>query len=1491
MTDPQIALAQGTVNLPQPDGAMEVTNPVVVPRRMADRLAHMDPDLYDTSPESHLSRLLKALLGDAGVGRLEKSALLARLQHSLHGTHFYDLDRFYGALFGAQRASAELIGANPYTDMLTDEEWEAIGVADDSFRTRVEQLARAINFGATPTGMELAAEALLGCDVDIYESFVTADRAVQTYDDLEGLGTYGDLEAFRYGELEGDDTGVPVGSINRAVFVVVPKREITEEERYDVLRVLSVLKPAASIVRIRPLGQPHLTSVALRDVAADSEMWRIIQKTPRGLDPPAAKRRPPFTAYQGEAWSHVPEAAGVASYTLLPDDSVGQFHVVGTVRVTGADGKPIIRTYTPDLAVASLDHIMGGRAVSDGILARHPYAGAMRGNLLVFHNRNFYEDYENFRAVNNAGRTVHNIMTDGYYLYDAGAAIPFGGGHKTFQDFWATPERPMSDTTREVVEMRFRSPHLVNHIALELPRFPHKATVQAWDPDQGGWVTMREWTVRESFPEVVSRRVAWGTKQPDTRHPQHSVAGHWMKVSDTVAAVRTERVRVVLQRGPYGDPPKDWRRQAQAYSLGVKNWDVGYRIRGRDDIPEPDESLGGGFATTIDSQGNTVVLDVAENLAENLLNHSGQTWRSEPQPTNRAVVNLYLDARDEHGEGQLIDTFRLDPSKSGAHLNIYWANQDTYGSFPAADKALDLLVGGVVTNSARGVTFSDADPAWLAIDNAQTQFDPSAHWWMGMRFQPRTAINETSGLRMFFGDGQHLVVLAGYDAGLPKVGVIAADTDLNIVGTAIATFDAAPSDQCYLSVWNDNSGLHIAVAYRDQIQQADTPVSGTIPRPENLYIGGHPSTDGTDMRMDGFFLKVGDAVDPIDSMRSNFNSYLLRKSPTRQGNDFTANTILRYHPSFSTADKIIIRGGLPRLFESLSWHPVGRDYKVTKGFVRVPPVRAKFWKFEFTDLVPEPMESFLPITRHVRVFPPEVAGEGPRLAPPRDQWPGLKPHLRASYNVPYRDTPVPTSKALPSLPPTAAQYVTDLAQSEKMRGLSWLFGYRPWQIGHAVPRFQTVGQHRYDEYDIVDTSKLGFFVGLKEIEAYRTDYEADDDTAVYRERFHDDANIESSNWTQTDGRLSAPEQGSVATSKPFRSRHSIRAVQFASTQTDAIQIVNDDDFRDESLATSTWDDETKWHAYGDGRLTYRSGDSSVEISRDLDAFAQGPGSVGYGSSLMAPPMHPVFSFRDGGASSPLSQAAGGIESGLASTSPAGMLHAAARVTALTDTENPLVLQIVGSDGTVLAESQQFLKRGETKEWSVGYQLGAFDRGGYSLYEPRTLMDVPMHPVAHGDPAVSTGDVPTIAPDELVRVRLIQQGASTDTWKVDRLSIFDDGIVWEFSNDGGETWYEALDIRNNADGVLVFPRPSNALCWRVTSYRPNRDVTSLQIRPWYERQMGTVMGVPQRGPNVSSFDHEPPIDLDPEFKAWSNPVPRWWWRAGRRFPILPSSSIT
>lgn len=451
---------------------------------------------------------------------------------------------------------------------------------------------------------------------------------------------------------------------------------------------------------------------------------------------------------------------------------------------------------------------------------------------------------------------------------------------------------------------------------------------------------------------------------------------------------------------------------------------------------------------------------------------------------------------------------------------------------------------------------------------------------------------------------------------------------------------------------------------------------------------------------------------------------------------------------------------------------------------------------------------------------------------------------------------------------------------------SWLFGWQQWQVGSRSPRFHDVGFHSYDEYSVRDTSKIGYFVGIKEISAHRTDYRVDDDTRVYRDHFFDGQSIAAgSTWDQNPNMLRG-DTGEVVTSVPHNSQRPVRAIQFAATQSDAVQIIPDDSFQDVALIDNTWKDSTLWHSHGDAVLSYKPTEQAVVISRNLAGVIDPSVLLGVYGRIPQPIVHPVFAIEDDGFDGAVSQASGGIESPLAVTSPRGMIHAAARVTAMTPIVNPLVLQIIGSDGTVLAEEERFFQDGETNEWSVSYHLGSFARIHNQAYETRSIVDDIVRPLAEDGAPVPTGDVPEPAPDELVRVRLIQRGASIDEWKVDRLSIFDDAILWEFSVDGGETWIEALNVRSNPNGVLSFPDPGTSLRWRATAYRDRRVITSLQIRPWYQGQLLTSMSQPNRGPNLSSFDHEPPIHRDPEFSVWHNPVPRWWWLGGNGLPILP-----
>lgn len=161
--------------------------------------------------------------------------------------------------------------------------------------------------------------------------------------------------------------------------------------------------------------------------------------------------------------------------------------------------------------------------------------------------------------------------------------------------------------------------------------------------------------------------------------------------------------------------------------------------------------------------------------------------------------------------------------------------------------------------------------------------------------------------------------------------------------------------------------------------------------------------------------------------------------------------------------------------------------------------------------------------------------------------------------------------------------------------------------------------------------------------------------------------------------------------------------------------------------------------------------------------------------------------------------------------------------------------------------------------------------------------------------------------QMVMARVVQRGASSDKWDIDTISLFADPVVWSFSNDGGFTWLPAYEIRNNPQGVLVFPetipaislaqKPGTALVWRAVSHRPGSTISSLVIRPWYG---GLTSGIDHRAglvaasPNRMPYDDYGDIRADARFRVWNKAVPRWWWykfKIVQRSQALPPDNVS
>lgn len=1244
MANGDLLALQVPVSAPLPKATDTKTNMLLAPISVSDRMRHFPEEVYDLSAESHLVRFVSVLLGDAGAGQLRKRLLVQRLQSTLQGSHFFDLDRFYGPLFGLRRSPEEALDFDPYTQTATTEKWDDADSKDASFRSRIAQFAKALTYGATPTGMELISEALLCVDCEVYESYIQADASYQTYGELEDQygvgspgGTYAGMQGLTYGQLEGEGLARMSGD-ERRVFTVRPKRAITLSEAYDLRQVLNRIKPADCRFVIDASGIPLHDPIPISGAASDSEHWQILSLVAtQSEDPknpyqvvsadPVEQPRPPFSEYQGEAWSYNADMIGVSAFS----EQAGLLRtVLPTQRITFPNG--VSQDYPPQQAILPRRVVQAGRVVSDGILVTSPYSPT-RGTPAI---------YEDRYLISNPGEQVSGLYADGIPVDDLNTLLKSQGSADPFQQnpdsrFWVTPERYMVDMTDDYLEVRLSGDREINYVTLEVSRYPHEVLVEVYDTVNANWVEVHRQQYLDSKPRVLP--VSPESAQQNI-HPQHAGANHWEKIGVRVPRVTGSRVRVRMRR-VQGNPPVLLGRTISPgvrspeievpYSLAVRSLDFGYRVTSRADFDFVDPAGDGVISTTQDVTGSRVEFVVREQSAANLLTEA-DAWCSEPQPVNYAVVNLYLDTRGD-GSGTVIDRFFLDPTHVGPHFSIYYSND-------------------------------------------------------------------------------------------PQV------------------------------------------------------------------------TDGTD-----------------------------------------------------------------EFYAARTWTPIPRDYALQKGFVHLPPTRARYWKFEFTNLVAVPYETFLPISRTVRLFPASLVNDalgnyGQTDSPVPSE---MVPAISAVTQSRYADALNILGAFGPTVPEneysaTEALYFPNLDHQQRFSDQSWVFNFTPWQQGTQAPRFSQVGVHTYDTVEVVSTSKIAFFVGLKSIEAFRTDWEQDEDTEVYFDTLDDFYNLTPGfTWNFDPGYLHSVSPGTLVevTSRVFASKHNVTAIQYATQQSDPVQLVPNDDFRDPAMATYTWDDPDYFLKVGDAQLIYSPGDHSVLTLRYV---VPPPLALDRTGGLVQDVVQPVFSERS--REVPDEQAAaetiGGLSTPLVALSPEGRVYAAVRFTLDTDLTSPLLLQIVRDDGTVLASRSLTGSRGETLEEYVSYDI-------------------------------EEAEVP-------VRARLVQMGKSDDAWRLDTISIFEDAILWDFSVNGGTDWYRAIGIRNNDTGVLTFPNAGNQLRFRARTYRDNQWISAFKIRPWY---VGTKNARPtgtHRGPNLSYYDHDVPIGDDPMFTSWKKPLPYGWYSASKRYPLLPVEGI-
>ena len=1108
---------------------------------------------------------------------------------------------------------------------------------------------------------------------------------------------------------------------------------------------------------------------------------------------------------------------------------------------------------------------------------------------------------------------------------DSNSATAPVKSNTTTAGFWSTPPRSPDTTIRDVFEVRLQSSQPINVINVELARFPHEAHFFLQNL-AGQW---QEILRSNGSPIVITNLDALpGTIYPMSAgqegHPQHYGAGHWVQHDFDIKPVQASVIRIVLVRLITQAGPVDQHGNQVDYSLGVRNFSVGYRIQNRADVPYTPRSPillndRTSFASTTDILGSSVALSLRETGASNLL--TSGVWRSEVQPLTDAVVSLYVDARDLYGQAQTVDRIFLDPLTSGVRMNLYSTSdspvRDLYASSDRIVPTADVLGTHAVLSDGDGLLFP-LTPSFLDIGNSAVQFDVLQPFWLGMVLQPQFASSDTTP-RVFF------------DNGVLQIGWSGTSFFSRLYGLTVMTVSPG--------IFSTNQRYGIAVDFDGntlRLYTQDTPVAS------GHLSSGSPSTlaavIGAGLKP---FIRIGgDANDVTVTSAIRLKSLIL-KAQSPQGQQVydtyfadptgfavdptgtpraitTGSAILRYDPFFATGAPLapygFVGGGVLD-YETCRWTPVNRDFVLARGYADIPQTTACFFKFEFYRLSATTYDDFANAIVNVRLFPSDIVRTG--HAPLRESGntaSGGSPAVQGIASTTYFADQVrlyTTTRAAepsPDYTPTKALYSTNQTVAERLRLQSIYYSLQPWHPTTDLLRFGQTQQHAYEHRQMSFTGRVGYWVGLSGLAMYRVDYTAATDTSRYVEFFRDTAHIASTTWNldPDHGLISTPDTDAgvsivyTTTSKVLASTRKVVGIQFATQQTAPRQLLPDPGFDDVTFA--------HWKPYGsitlsrDADLAINQVGTMLKIDRksvdNLWSAIEGSGQVSWDSIEQSDssPLRPTWAqMQYNGYPS----AAGGVTAVETYPMPSqGRVYAAARVYAPRALTSPLFVQVLDAQERVLSEEAVTVPGGQIVEWFATYTIGenpAVIHQSWSEIEATHPTWADMENRGLWDQV----DLGSTIYDTDLTVRLVQPEASLDVWYVDDLSLFLNPVVWQFSNDMGRNLFPVWDVRNNPNGMFLFPPSTDltvgkGLVWQVSSSMSKQHVSALSIRPVYE---GEMLGRPycetieSGGPNAAQIDQYSAVRDDPMWKQWFSPIPESWFYASRQWFNQQSSQQT
>jgi YVTN family beta-propeller protein len=685
--------AQIASNAPIPAGLYSVTAPLVPDQGVLTQMSNFPPETYNLVFGSSIVKLMSTLTGPAGGGQFRQRQLIDQLRGSVSSTYFTDLDNSLGAALGISRNLAESLPFNPYTTAapsVGSNSWVTMAQADATYRDRLFQVLRAIStYGPSPIGLKLIAESFLLCPCELTEGFRSNTVAALT------------------------------ATPTKAYYITItPHVAPTPQQQYGLMKILNKIKPVNTVITLGTApGVSPYTQVLLSGAYASSSYWEVdATSSAPSIYGSTSVPQFAFGSSQGMAWTVNGSISGVLSYCNNADGTV--YSSTDFEQITWADGT--ITNYIPLYAMTPSSESVLGNLAAPGNSSANPF------NADITTTSEMLLSGAPLSAVQTASTITAQISpqfwsTPTRAYTDISADIievrfsgPMNVNAISFQlaNFPHTAYLQVYDDATSTW-VAFYSQIIATSSPAILPN-PVQALAAKTHPQHFGpncWVP-----VAVRFDPVTFSRARIVLVRPGPTGPtgpissttnlpaayslgvtefsidfivdsaaELTVDANGVPVDGSIIGTSTDVAGNTITYTVYSEPPTvpvgivASGALAAGFTGAQPSSPLGtFTGTGRGTVLEPASAkltatFRSGISLPTEGVGFTGSASATVIQPNVPLGVLVSQWRCFPQPVNNAVVNLYLDSRDDNGNAQTIDRFFVIPTHLGVACTLYFS--------------------------------------------------------------------------------------------------------------------------------------------------------------------------------------------------------------------------------------------------------------------------------------------------------------------------------------------------------------------------------------------------------------------------------------------------------------------------------------------------------------------------------------------------------------------------------------------------------------------------------------------------------------------------------------------------------------------------------------------------------------------------------------------------------------------------------------------------